>query len=75
MLAFFPLILFRKKCIYLSISVEFLSTYFQLNQKEKEREKYTVWQAASMIYCKEIIIIDSFFMMGLLVSSVLAGSF
>ena len=74
MLAFFPLILFRKNITYL-LFLEFLSTYFQLNQKEKEREKYTVWQAASMIYCKEIIIIDSFFMMGLLVSSVLAGSF
>lgn len=43
-----------------------MSAYFQLNQKEKEREKYTD---------KEIIIIDSFFKMGLLVSFVLAGPF
>lgn len=60
--------------LYLSISVEFCLLILSW-LKEKKWENYTVWQATSMIYCKEIIIIDSFFMMGLSVSFVLAGLF
>lgn len=71
----FPVILLKRSIgLISSLWWNFVCSLSFVEEKGEE-ETSILSQATSMIYCKEMIKINSFFMMGLLVSFVLAKFF